>query len=227
MAKTIIKPIRVMGMAAPFALLAGLVLSPQAWSADSLEYVTDTGKEPFKTSYGECWKSSGVFNPMEACGDKAAAAAAEGGPCADADGDGVCDDVDKCPGTRPGARVDADGCEMLENMVINLDVDEFDFDKATLKPAMKTALDDLAGKIKATPHEEKLTLIGHTDSKGSDAYNMKLGQRRATAVKAYLAKKGIAAGDMTAKSMGESQPVATNKTDQGRAQNRRVEVRAE
>lgn len=226
MAKKIVKPFSIMGVAAPIALVAGLSLGAQAFAGPEMEYEKTSGGEPWKTSYGECWKQQGTFNPMEECGDKMAEPVAEG-PCPDEDGDGVCDADDRCPGTPAGARVDANGCEIIESMVINLDVDEFDFDRATLKPAMKDALDDVAQKILDTQGDESITLVGHTDSIGAEAYNMGLGQRRADAVKKYLAGKGVNADRMSTTSMGETQPIATNKTAEGRAQNRRVELRAE
>jgi OOP family OmpA-OmpF porin len=99
----------------------------------------------------------------------------------------------------------------------------FDFDKAVLKPDGKAKLDDLVGKLKAVDLEVVIA-IGHTDSIGSKAYNQKLSLRRADAVKAYLASKGIAASRIHTEGKGETQPVADNKTREGRAKNRRVEI---
>lgn len=99
----------------------------------------------------------------------------------------------------------------------------FDFDKSVLKPEGKAKLDDLVGKLKAV-NLEVIIAIGHTDSIGSDAYNKKLSQRRADAVKAYLVSKGIEANRIYTEGKGEAQPVASNKTKEGRAKNRRVEI---
>ncbi len=99
----------------------------------------------------------------------------------------------------------------------------FDFDKADLKPEGKAKLDDLADKVKGLTLEVVIA-VGHTDSKGSDAYNQKLSVRRAEAVKSYLSGKGIEASRIYTEGKGESQPVADNKTDAGRAKNRRVEI---
>lgn len=100
----------------------------------------------------------------------------------------------------------------------------FDFDKATLKPAGKANLDKFAAGL-AGAKVSSITIVGHTDSVGSDAYNQKLSERRAQAVADYLASKGVAA-QMQVSGKGEAQPVADNKTKAGRAANRRVEVTA-
>jgi len=92
----------------------------------------------------------------------------------------------------------------------------FDFDKSVLKPEGKAKLDDLASKVKAI-NLEVIISVGHTDSVGSDAYNQKLSVRRAEAVKAYLVSKGIEKNRVYTEGKGEKQPVADNKTAEGRA----------
>ena len=99
----------------------------------------------------------------------------------------------------------------------------FDFDKSVLKPEGKAKLDDLVGKIKGI-NLEVIIAVGHTDSVGSDAYNQKLSVRRAESVKAYLVSKGIEKNRVYTEGKGEKQPVADNKTKEGRAKNRRVEI---
>jgi len=99
----------------------------------------------------------------------------------------------------------------------------FDFDKSLIKPEGKSKLDDLAGKVKGV-NLEVVIAIGHTDSIGTDAYNQTLSVRRAESVKAYLASKGIEANRIYTEGKGESQPVADNKTREGRAKNRRTEI---
>ncbi len=99
----------------------------------------------------------------------------------------------------------------------------FDFDKAVLKPEGKAKLDDLASKMQGI-NLEVIIAVGHTDSVGSDAYNQRLAVRRAEAVKAYLVSKGIEQNRVYTEGKGEKQPVADNKTREGRAKNRRVEI---
>jgi OOP family OmpA-OmpF porin len=99
----------------------------------------------------------------------------------------------------------------------------FDFDKSVLKPAGKAKLTDLVSKIKGI-NLEVIIAVGHTDSVGSDAYNQKLSVRRAEAVKAFLVSQGIEKNRIYTEGKGEKQPVADNKTKEGRAKNRRVEI---
>ena len=99
----------------------------------------------------------------------------------------------------------------------------FDFDKAVLKPEGRAKLDDLVSKI-AGINLEVIIAVGHTDSVGSDAYNQRLSVRRSEAVKAYLVSKGVERNRVYTEGKGEKQPVADNKTSEGRAKNRRVEI---
>lgn len=99
----------------------------------------------------------------------------------------------------------------------------FDFDKAVLKAEGKAKLDEVASKVKDL-NLEVIVATGHTDSVGSDAYNQKLSLRRSEAVKAYLVSKGVDQSRVYAEGKGETQPVGDNKTREGRAQNRRVEI---
>jgi len=99
----------------------------------------------------------------------------------------------------------------------------FDFDKSVLKPEGRAKLDDLVSKIKGI-NLEVIIAVGHTDSVGAAAYNQKLSVRRAEAVKAYLVSKGIERNRVYTEGKGESQPIADNRTAEGRAKNRRVEI---
>ncbi|MEW6330578.1 MAG: OmpA family protein [Pseudomonadota bacterium] len=99
----------------------------------------------------------------------------------------------------------------------------FDVNKADLKPAGKSELDALAAKLKDA-QVEQITVTGHTDSSGSKPLNQSLSERRADAVKAYLVSKGLDGSRIDTKGAGDTQPVASNSTAAGRAQNRRVEI---
>jgi OOP family OmpA-OmpF porin len=99
----------------------------------------------------------------------------------------------------------------------------FDFDKAVIKPAGKAVLDGLVADLSRV-NVETIIAVGHTDATGSDSYNQGLSIRRVEAVKAYLVSKGVPADRIKTEGKGEAQPVASNQTREGRAQNRRVEV---
>ena len=124
------------------------------------------------------------------------------------------------PAAKPAAKPKPK--PMAEKLTLAADV-LFDFDKSALKPAGKNKLDDLAGKIRGI-NLEVVIAIGHTDSIGSDAYNQKLSVRRAESVKAYLVSKGVEPNRIYTEGKGEKQPVASNKTKDGRQKNRRVEI---
>ncbi|MEJ1960519.1 MAG: OmpA family protein [Gammaproteobacteria bacterium] len=140
-------------------------------------------------------------------------------PPGDADHDGVTDDRDQCPGTPAGVAVDANGCPQKGS--ITLEGVMFEYNSANLQAGSLNVLDDVADGLKKHPRL-KVELQGHTDSKGPDAYNLTLSQKRADAVRAYLLKDGVPSTQITAKGYGEGQPIADNKTDEGRAKNRRV-----
>lgn len=100
----------------------------------------------------------------------------------------------------------------------------FDFDKSVIKPEFVPVLDEAVDILKKHA-DKKVEIQGHTDSIGTEAYNEKLGMRRADAVKMYLVDKGVTAENLTTESFGESNPVADNDTKEGRAMNRRVEFK--
>jgi OOP family OmpA-OmpF porin len=171
----------------------------------------------------------------------------------DSDGDGVVDGLDKCPGTPAGRKVDANGCELDtdgDGLVDGVDKCptvfaktpdgcppppppapkplvlegvNFDNDEATLRPDAIGILERAAIALKEWGNV-KVEIAGHTDAKASDDYNQALSERRANTVREFLISKGIAADRLTAKGYGESQPIADNGTEEGRAQNRRVEM---
>lgn len=99
----------------------------------------------------------------------------------------------------------------------------FDFNKAEVKEAFAGALAELAAALQSR-HNVRLLVEGHTDSRGSEYFNRKLSEQRASAVKSYLIKQGVPAARIIVRAMGESKPLATNATEEGRAKNRRVEL---
>ena len=122
--------------------------------------------------------------------------------------------------------------EMYSFMTLGIDVSDkrmclfninFDFDKYKLRPESKSPLDEVAMMMKAFP-EMRIKIIGHTDSKGSDDYNATLSQNRAKSVARYLHSKGVAMDRMETEGFGEKYPIDTNDTDEGRFNNRRVEI---
>ncbi len=137
----------------------------------------------------------------------------------DSDKDGVLDNVDKCPGTPSGYKVDAEGCPLKATLHLN-----FQFDTKTVVDADGMAkVDNFATFMKESP-AYNASIVGHTDSTGTDAYNQKLSEKRAELVKGMLVERGVDASRLTTSGKGETQPVASNKTKEGRAENRRIEV---
>jgi OOP family OmpA-OmpF porin len=102
----------------------------------------------------------------------------------------------------------------------------FDFNKSTIKPEGQRRLDDVVRLMRDNP-TMKVEAVGHTDSVGSDAYNLKLGERRARSVASYLTEQGVSSSRIDIRSEGKARPVASNATAEGRAENRRVEILAE
>lgn len=135
----------------------------------------------------------------------------------DSDGDGVPDNLDQCPNTPKGATVDSRGCWAYSAVVM------FDFDSSKIKPEAYPMLDEGISILQKNP-EMKVEVDGHTDNVGSAAYNMKLSERRAKAVKDYAVNKGIDSKRISVKGFGLTKPATSNDTEEGRAQNRRVEL---
>ena len=164
----------------------------------------------------------GVPNNIDECPDTPRGVAVNSRGCPlDSDGDGVPDDIDECPGTLPGMAVNSRGC--VVSQVFELNGVHFEFDKARLMLDSKTVLDGVAKSLKNEPNI-RIVIQGHTDSVGSDQYNQRLSQDRAQSVVNYLSSRGIDIGRFRAVGYGESRPVATNATDDGRERNRRVEL---
>jgi len=203
-------------------------MSPVAFAADTTSkkgYLTDSQNEVVKSNFGLCWHTS-FWTPADAidgCDGMLKKAATAVPLVTPLPGPAPAPYVDTTP--SPGADTPAHAATAIpSSKKITFEADTFfDFDKSVLKPAGKTRLSDLASKLQGIDIEV-VVATGHTDSVGSDAYNIKLSMRRANAVKAFLISKGIPANRIFTSGKGESSPVASNKTREGRAKNRRVEV---
>ncbi len=164
----------------------------------------------------------GVADSLDQCPNTPTGARVDEKGCElDSDGDGVVDSQDKCPDTPKGDRVDSVGCSFKEE--IKLPGVEFETGKAELKPESLSALNMAIATLKRYP-ELNVEVAGHTDSRGSDALNLDLSSRRADTVLKYLTEGGVT-NAITSRGYGERQPVASNNTDDGRQQNRRVVLR--
>jgi OOP family OmpA-OmpF porin len=200
----------------PLLIAAGVALSalPLTASAQSKQgyWIQPSTDLVWKNASGQCWRA-GYWTPAMAIAE--------------------CDpDLIPKPAMKPTpppppppakpAPAKPKPKPVAEKVTLAADV-LFDFDKSVLKNEGKAKLDDLATKVKAI-NLEVVIAIGHTDSIGADAYNQKLSVRRAESVKAYLVTRGVAPNRIYTEGKGEKQPVASNKTKDGRAKNRRVEI---
>jgi OOP family OmpA-OmpF porin len=163
-------------------------------------YLQDGRDVVTRSGYGLCWQTAFVNGPCEEAPAQAAA-----------------------PAAAPAAPAAAAAAAPTSEKVTYAADAFFDFDKAVLKPAGKSKLDELVANLNGL-NLEVIIAVGHTDSVGSVAYNQKLSVRRAESVKAYLVSKGVEANRVYTEGKGKSQPVADNKTAAGRAKNRRVEI---
>jgi OOP family OmpA-OmpF porin len=165
----------------------------------------------------------GVGDGRDQCPNTPAGAKVDERGCElDGDGDGIVDRLDKCPDTPKGDRVDNTGCPFNKELL--LQGVKFETNSDALLPESLPVLNNAIATLKRYP-ELNVEVAGHTDSRGSDAYNLSLSSRRAEAVLKYL-KDGGVSNAMTSKGYGERQPIASNNTEEGRLQNRRVVLRA-
>ena len=180
----------------------------------------------------------GILDEQDACPDKPedmdGIQDTDGCPEEDADGDGILDPVDKCPLKKEIINnfADTDGCpDELETPTVVVTCERFelndriyfDLNKYTIQARSFPLLDKVAEALNKHDFVKKVRIEGHTDNQGSDSYNLKLSQNRAKSVLDYLAKKGVSRDRLVSQGFGEERPVASNETDTGRAQNRRVD----
>jgi OOP family OmpA-OmpF porin len=189
------------------ALSAGLV------NAQTVDNWVNASGQPWKNSVGQCWRNAS-WTPATA----------------HADCDGAIKPQPRVQATVPAAPVVTPPVVKSEQPKQPVIVKQtfqaetlFDFDKSVIKPEGRKVLDGVVSRLQDI-NMEVIIAVGHTDAIGTDAYNDKLGLRRAEAVKAYLVSRGVEKNRVYTESKGKRQPIATNKTAAGRAQNRRVEI---
>jgi outer membrane protein OmpA-like peptidoglycan-associated protein len=172
----------------------------------------------------------GVTDDADTCAETPAGEQVDEKGCGpsqrDGDGDGVKDAADRCPSTPSGVEVDAEGCQILfqpTKKTLILEGVNFETGKSTLTPESEAILNGVAESLVAND-TIRVQVTGHTDNTGSLAVNRRLSRARADAVRNYLISKGVAEDRLTARGFGPDQPIASNRTAEGRAQNRRVEL---
>ena len=218
----------------PATLIAAAALAMTAFAGiasaqgtNKSAYWTDPRGNVVKNATNLCWRA-GYWTPAQAIAEcdpdlvpKPAAPAPVPRPAAAPPAPAP---APAAPAAKPAAPKPAAAVVAPVTQKVTLAADVlFDFDKSVIKPEGKAKLDDLTGKLKAV-NLEVIIAIGHPDSIGSDQYNQKLSVRRAESVKAYLVSKGIPANRIYTEGKGEKQPIASNKTKEGRSKNRRVEI---
>lgn len=198
-------------------------------------YWTDVNGEIVRSGFGECVRTINWTpeDAIEGCGDGIVkAATAEPAPAAvaavpvlatpaDSDGDGVTDDKDKCPDSPSDKPIDTDGCTIGSVVLKNV---KFETNSSELTAGSHESLDKAVDAMNKYD-QLRIEIQAHTDSMGEASYNQYLSEKRADSVRDYMIGKGIAANRMEAKGYGELKSIADNGTRDGRAENRRVELK--
>jgi OOP family OmpA-OmpF porin len=196
------------------ALAASAALAQTQAPGTSGYWINSSSQLVWKNAAGQCWRA-GYWTPAHAIMECDPDLLPKPQPVAAA-----VPPVAQAPAPRPAPAP----APVPVTQKVTLAADAlFDFDKAVVKPQGRAKLDDVVNGLSGV-QVQMILAVGHTDSIGSAAYNQKLSMRRAEAVKAYLISKGIPGERISIDGKGETQPVADNKTKEGRAQNRRVEV---
>ena len=201
-----------------FLMIVLAVVSFNAFSNDG-PYWTDAYGNIVRSGFGKCVRTVNWTpeDAIEGCDGKTSTAAAP----ADSDADGVADDADKCPGSPTDKPVDKDGCTIVSVVLKNV---QFEFNSSELTAGSSESLDKVVDAMNEYP-TLRIEIQAHSDNSGDAGYNQSLSEERANSVRDYLVSKGIASDRMEANGYGESQPVADNDTPDGRAANRRVELK--
>ncbi|HHL45140.1 MAG TPA: hypothetical protein ENJ24_01065 [Gammaproteobacteria bacterium] len=205
-----------LGLAIPFGA------APQPEPAPAPEPVAEAAPAPAPVPVVVDSDADGVPDEQDACAGTPVGAKVDAKGCElDSDGDGVVDSKDKCPNTAAGIKVDTKGCEIPD--VVVLHGVNFVSGSDKLLPESLAILDEVAASLLKHPNMV-VEVAGYTDSTGSRAFNERLSYRRAKSVRSYLITKGVSPDNLIAKGYGPANPVASNSTAQGRAENRRVEL---
>lgn len=186
--------------------------------------------------------NDGVLNSQDQCAASPRGQAVDATGCPpDSDGDGVIDATDRCPNSPAGSRVLADGCALQNDCRIpsageRIDAQgcavgalvlkgvNFESGSARLTSSAQQTLEDVAQVLQGAG-QVRVEVGGHTDAQGDAGFNQQLSSQRASAVRDQLIRLGVSASSLQSKGYGESQPLASNETESGRAQNRRVELK--
>ena len=189
------------------SIAATFAFSGQTLAGGQSPYVFDSNGDPVKTGHGPClYNAHGTLNSetaIEACNPEL---------------------IEK-EEAKPAPKPLVEPPPAPEAKTITLEADTyFDFDKSNLKPEGKDTLDALVRDMGDLNAIANIEAVGHTDSIGTEEYNQGLSERRAATVKNYLVDKGVPSDKIETRGMGESSPIATNQTREGRAKNRRVEI---
>jgi OOP family OmpA-OmpF porin len=205
------------------ALLAvsGLALAALSTQVGAQGYLTDGQRGVIKDAYNLCWRT-GYWTPAQAVADCDPDLVPRAAPPAPPPPPAAAPAPPPPPPPAPVAKPAPPPKPVTEKVTFAADV-FFDFDKSVLKPEGKERLDDLVAKMKGVTLEV-IIAIGHTDAVGGNEYNQRLSVRRAEAVKAYLVSKAIEPNRIYTEGKGKTQPIADNRTDAGRAKNRRTEI---
>ncbi len=173
--------------------------------------------------------TDGVVDASDACPTEPGLMELKGCPAKDTDTDGLADHLDNCPAEKGLAN--NSGCPAKKKQLVVITKDKLEIkdrvyfgnNNARVQARSFKLLKQIAQVLKDKPNVEKVVIEGHTDDKGADERNLKLSQDRADSVRSYLIKQGVDSSRLEAKGFGETKPIDTNKTNAGRANNRRVE----